>query len=201
MRLRFSFSRCLLAAGAVIVGLGPVRPATAQTISGQARAVQSTVSGLLGSTTTVLADTGALGDSTDALQASSLADQVPSLLSAETLHATTIGLGNGVASEASLAGLALTVAGTTIGADFVMSRAEAVAGAAGMATTSITGLSIDGVPVAVDSTPNQVIAIPGGQIVINQQATSAAGAVVNALRVTVSGVADVIVASATAGIQ
>jgi len=199
MGLRPSFPRCLLAAGAFIAVVAIARPAAAQTASGQASAVQTTVSGLAGSTTTVLANTGTLSDPTDALQASSLTGDVPSILTAETLHATTIGLGDRVASEASLAGLALTVAGNTIGADFVMSRVQAVQGAAGTVTTSIGGLSINGVPVAVDTAPNQVIAIPGGQVVLNE--LSAAGTAVNALHVTVYGVADVVVASATAAIQ
>jgi hypothetical protein len=201
MRLRLSFSRCLVAAATLVVGLGPARPAAAQTVTGQASAVQSTVSGLLGSTTTVLGYTGALGDPTDARQASALVGELPSVLSAETLHATTIGLGNGVASEASLAGLALTVAGTSVGAEFVMSRAETLADSGVTAISTVSGLSINGEAVAVDSTPNQVIAIPGGQIVVNEQQVGPAGAVVNALRITVSGVADVIVASATAAIQ
>ena len=123
------------------------------------------------------------------------------MLTAEALHAAALGTADGVDSEASLAGLALTVAGTVIGADFVMSRVQAVQGTAGVVTTSISGLSINGVPVAVDSTPNQVIAIPGGQIVLNELQTSGASTLVNALRVTVSGVADVIVASATAAVQ
>src|SRR5206468_8587262 len=165
-------------------------------------AVQTTVAGLLGSTTTVLADTGALSDPTDALQASSLAGSVPSVLTAEALHATTIGVANGVDSESSLSGLVLTVSGATIGADFVMSRVQAVLGAAGTATTSVSGLSINGMPIAVDPTaPNQVVAIPGGQIVVNEQQISDAAATASALRVTLFGVADVIVASATAAIQ
>src|SRR5438105_4142872 len=130
MQLRVSFSRCLLAAGALVVALGPARPAAAQTVSGQASAVQTTVSGLLGSTTTVLADTGALSDPAGALQASSVSGSVPSMLTAEALHAAALGTADGVDSEASLAGLALTVAGTVIGADFVMSRVQAVQGTA-----------------------------------------------------------------------
>ena len=202
MRLRVSCSRYLMAAGALLVTLGPARPAAAQTVSGQARAVQTTVAGLLGSTTTVLADTGALSDPTDALQASSLAGSVPSVLTAEALHATTIGVANGVDSESSLSGLVLTVSGATIGADFVMSRVQAVLGAAGTATTSVSGLSINGMPIAVDPTaPNQLVPIPGGQIVVNEQQISDAAATASALRVTLFGVADVIVASATAAIQ
>src|SRR5439155_26175605 len=97
--------------------------------------------------------------------------------------------------------LALTVAGTTIGADFVMSRATSVLGAAGSGTTSLSGLSIDGVPIAVSGDPNQTIPILGGQVVINEQQISGASTVVNALHVIVSGVADVVIASATVAVQ
>src|SRR5436190_20667809 len=99
MRPRVLFCRYLLVAGALRVALGSASPAAAQTVSGQASAVQSTVGGLLGSTTTVLAGTGALADATDALQASSLTGSVPSVLTAETLGATTIGVANGVDSQ------------------------------------------------------------------------------------------------------
>jgi hypothetical protein len=95
----------------------------------------------------------------------------------------------------------MTVAGTSISADFVMSRVQAMQGAAGTVITSISGLSVNGVPIAVGTTPNQVIPIPGGQIVVNQLDASGASTAVNALRVTVSGVADVIIASASAAIQ
>ena len=49
--------------------------------------------------------------------------------------------------------------------------------------------------------PNQTIAILGGRVVINEQQTSAGRVVVNALRVAVTGVANVVVASATAEIH
>jgi hypothetical protein len=157
--------------------------------------------GLPGGTTTVLADTGALGGPSDALHASALTGNVPSLLSGEALHATTIGWPDQVASEASLAALALSVAGTTIGADAVMARALAVLGGAGVGTSDIANLSINGVPIPVSGSPNQTIYIPGGRVVINEQQTSPASTVVNALHVVVDGVADVVIASATAGIQ
>ena len=172
-----------------------------QTVSGEARAVQATMLGLPGGTTTVLADTGALGGPSDALHASALTGNVPSLLSGEALHATTIGWPDQVASEASLAALALSVAGTTIGADAVMARALAVLGGAGVGTSDIANLSINGVPIPVSGSPNQTIYIPGGRVVINEQQTSPASTVVNALHVVVDGVADVVIASATAGIQ
>ncbi len=67
--------------------------------------------------TTVLAGTGTLAAGTsDALQASGATAGIPSLLTGEVLHAVTIGYPNQIDSEASLAALALNVAGTSIGA-------------------------------------------------------------------------------------
>ncbi len=97
--------------------------------------------GLVGAalgTTTVLAATGAIvGGTSDALQASALTGDIPSLLTGEALHAVTIGWPDQIASEASLAALDLSVAGINIGADFVMARALTVFGAAGIALTSV----------------------------------------------------------------
>jgi len=150
--------------------------------------------------TTVLAGTGTLAAGTsDALQASGVTAGIPSLLTGEVLHAVTIGYPDQIDSEASLAALALNVAGTSIGADFVMSRATAVVGSA-VGTSNIDGLSINGVPILVTGDPNQTIGIPGGSVVLNEQQSLPDGTlVVNALHAIVSGVADVAVASATAG--
>jgi hypothetical protein len=201
MRRRLWCSRSLILPGALLAALGSASPSAGETLSGQARAVQSTVPSLFGSTTTVLTDTGTLGDVTDAREASAPSASIPSLLIAETLHATTIALGDQVDSEASLAALAMIVAGTRIEADFVMSRVQSVQGSGCLGITTIGGLSINGVAIAVDDSPNQVFAIPGGQIVINEQQISGQSASVNALHVTVFGVADVVIASATAAVQ
>lgn len=171
------------------------------TVTGQANAVQATVFTLLGGATTTLAGTGTLSGPTDAREASQTTGNIPSLLTGEVLHATTIGWPDQVASEASLADLALGVAGTTVGADFVMARALAVPGAAGVGVSSLDNLTVNGVPIAVTGAPNQTISIPGGQLVINEQRASASHIVVNALHLIVDGVADVVIGSATAGIQ
>jgi hypothetical protein len=168
-----------------------------QAVSGQAAAVRANVLG----TTTALADTGTLGGATDAREASALAGNLPSLLTGEVLHATTIGWPDQVASEASLANLALGVAGNTIGADFVMARARAIAGAAATGASSLVNLAVNGAPISVGTDPNQTIYIPGGRIVINEQIASTGGIVTNALHVVVDGVADVVVGSATASIR
>jgi hypothetical protein len=180
----------------------PTLTTSAGTVTGQAAAVQASVLGILGTvSTTTLSGTGSLASANDALDASQLAGNIPSLLGAEALQADTIGLANEVDSEASLAGLNLTIAGIPITADFVGASAVAISGAAGSATSEIDNLAINGVPIGITGAPNQTVAIPGGQLVINEQTISSNGStVVNALHVTVSGIADVVLASATAAI-
>ena len=190
-------------AGALVGLLAWPGTSEAQTVTGQAKAAQATVMlGILGgTTTTTLSDTGTLSGTNDARDASALSGNIPSLLTVDVLHATTIGYPDEVDSEASLADLGLTVAGTGISADFVMARALAVLGAIGSGSSSIANLSINGVPFVVTGDANQTITIPGGQVVVNEQQTDPSGTItVNALHVTVSGIADVVIASATAGI-
>jgi hypothetical protein len=177
-------------------------PATAQTVSGQAKAVQTSVVNPLGGTTvTVLADTGALISSSDMRDASAQDGSIAPIVAVNTLHASTIGWPDQVKSEASVADLTINFTGLAIGADFVMARASAVQGTAGSASVNIDGLTINGVPVTITGNPNQVITIPGGQVVINERPTGSVGTVVNALRVSVTGIADVIVAFAKANVQ
>ena len=152
--------------------------------------------------TAVLGSTGTLvAGTSDVLQASDTTGGIASLLTGEALHAVTVGYPDQIDSEASLAALALNVAGTSIGADFVMSRATATASSAAGAS-NIDGLSVNGAPIPVTGDPNQTIGIPGGLLVLNEQQTLPDGTlVVNALHAIVSGVADVAVASAMAGLS
>ena len=118
--------------------------------------------GTLFGTTAVLADTGTLvAGTSDVLQASDTAGGIASALTGEVLHAVTIGYPDQIDSEASLAAFALNLAGTSIGADFVMSRATAVVGNS-VGASNIDGLAINGVPIWVSGAPNQTIGIPGG---------------------------------------
>ena len=190
----------LMAAG--LLGLPSTVAAQSAT---QAKAVKATVAGptvlgiTLPGTTTVLADTGPLSrGATDALEASSVEGSVPSLLSADSLHATVIGLPDEAASEASLGSLGMSVAGNSIWVDFIMAEALAVAGAGGSGDSEIDGLSINGVSVPVTGAPNQTIPLAVGVVILNEQQMDASGAVVNALHVIVNGIADVVVASASA---
>jgi len=202
MRQTGSFRRNVTALVVVTAGLlAWPRAGAAQTVAGNARAAGVTTFGLLGGTTTVLVDTGALASTVDAQDASSVTANVPSVLSGEVLNAVTIGWPDQVVSQASLGSLGLTVGGTGISADFVMATATAVLGAAGSGSSLIDNLSIGGVSIDVTGEANQTILIPGGQVVINEQTVSAAGTTVNALHATVSGVVDVVIGSATAGIQ
>jgi len=166
----------------------------AQTVTGQARAVQATGLG-----TTTLADTGTLGGTSDARDATLTIGSVPSVLSGEALRAVTVGWPDQVASEASLANLTMTVGGTGISAGVVLARALAVANTPVTASSTVGELAINGIPITVTGSANQVISIPGGWLIINEQIVSASGTTVNALHATVFGVADVVIASATAG--
>src|SRR5437899_7047652 len=124
-----------------------------------------------------------------------------SLVSAEVPSARVIGYADQIASNSYLSSLNLTIAGIAIAA----ASAEAAArgpldGSPGDASSYISSLSINGVEVLIDGTVNQTVAIPGGQVVINEQQVLSDGTlVVNALHATVTGVADAVVASATAG--
>jgi hypothetical protein len=201
MKNAVSYRWSLIALCLPLAVIGLPLPASAQTISGQARAVQVSALKPLGITTTVLTDTGTLGGPDDAREASALTGSVPSIVAGTVLHATTIGWPDQVDSEASLADLAVTVGAIRIGADFVMARASAVLGLAGTGTADIKGLSINGLPIAVTGNPNQTIGIPGGRVVINERRTSSTGTVVNALHISLAGIVDVVIASATAGVQ
>lgn len=188
---------------------GSVPPAigTTQTVVGNAKAVQAAVLGA----TTVLADTGTLGGTDDAREASQVTGSIPaslntgslpSVLTGEVLSASTISWPDEVDSEASIANLSTSVGGVVITADSVMAQASQVLGAAGGGSSTIDNLVVNGVPIAITGLPNQTLAIPGVQLVINEQTISSTGAaVVNALHLTVNGVADLVIASATAGIS
>ncbi len=189
--------------GGLLPPIGSSTTTTTTAITGDAAAVRATLFGALGllTTTTALADTGTLSGVNDARDASMDTGTVPSVLTGEVLSAGTISWPDEVDSAVSLANLNMNVAGVGITADSVVAQASQVAGAAGTGSTTIDNLLVNGTPIAITGTPNQIVGIPGGQIVINEQSISSTGtAVVNAIHVTVTGVADVVIASATAGI-
>lgn len=188
---------------AVVLAGGLALPAgvAAQTVTGQARAVQATTTSLFGANTTTLADTGTLGGVGDARDASLVVGRVGSTVGAETLDAATMGWPDQVVSEVSLTNVGVQVGTARIAADTVIASVLAALDAPATAGSVVGNLSINGVPVAVTGQPNQTISIPGGRLVINEQTVSPSGTTVNALHAMVAGVADVVIASATAGIQ
>jgi hypothetical protein len=179
----------------------PIPTASANTITAQASAVQVVLLGLLGTaTSSSLASTGISGTNSES-DVAQLTGSIPSLLGADTLTAATYSYPDQVDSTASLANLGLNIAGITISADSVVAEASQALGAAGTGSSYIGNLTINGAPISASGAPNQTISIPGGQIVLNEQTISSTGsAVVNAIHVTINGVADVVIASATAGI-
>ena len=220
MQRNVSLKRCSLAialAAAVLMSpaasvaqLGGILPApppiptltpptgSASSVTGSASALNATILGM----TTALGSTGTLSGVNDSRDASMVVGSLPAGVAGETLSASTISWTDQVASEASLANLNMTVAGIGITADFVMAQASQALGAAGSGSSAISNLAVNGVPINITGAPNQTVAIPGGVVTINEQTISATGAaVVNAVHVTVAGVADVVIASATAGIS
>jgi len=169
--------------------------------TGSARAVQATSLGSDGTaTTTIVSDTGSLGGTNDARDASELTTSVPSLLTAETLYSATISWSNEVDSSASVNNLNVTVGGVVITATFVLTMVSSAQGP-NSGITMIDNLAVNGTPISVTGKKNQSVAIPGGQLTINETTNSAGTMTVNGLHIIENGVADVVIASATAGIS
>ena len=197
-----------LAAGLTALGTGHAQlglpslpplpsPGGSQAPTGEASGVTAVVLGNV----TSLASTGTLSDASDPLGAGLGATDILGLGSAEALHAVTMGWPDQIVSEASLANFTLTLAGTSISADLILARAQAVADSGVTGLSSIEGLSIAGSPVSPTDAPNQVIWLPGLSVTLNEQIQSAGGIVVNALHVrSLDGLTDIVVGSAQAGI-
>jgi len=168
-----------------------------QTVTGEASALSAVVLG----NATSLASTGTLGSGGDPLGTGLGAGSIAGLGSAEALHAVTMEWPDQVVSESSLANLVMTVAGTGIAADFILSQARAVSGSGAQGLSTIEGLSIGGSPISPTGAPNQAISLPGLNVILNEQVPSAGGIVVNALHVTtLDGLINVVVGSSRAGI-
>jgi hypothetical protein len=204
----FSLSRSLAAVCVSVAGLFAWPAVASADVTGQATAAAvnvQAVTSLLGTITPAvnvsLASTGTLTGFGDVEQASQLTGSVTSLLSAGVLHATTVSSPETVDSDASASGIGLNLVGNTINAGFVMAQAFAPTnGAAPTGVSDIEGLVINGALIDVTGQPNQTVPILGGQVVLNEQRVDSTGTiVVNAVHVVINGVADVVIASATAG--
>jgi len=205
-RLNHRYS-ALAALAVIVAGLlawTPMLPAgNSPTPSGNARAVQATSLASDGTaTTTVVADTGTLTSANDARDASQLTASVPSLVTADTPSSATISWDNEVDSYSSVTNLSVTVGGAVITANSVLSMASAVSGPHSPNTniTMIDGLAVNGTPITVTGSKNQTVAIPGGQMTINETKSSGNSISVNALHIVINGSADVVIASSAAGV-
>jgi hypothetical protein len=153
----------------------------------------------------VLSDTGNINSTGGVNDASFLNASVPGLLTGEVLSATAIGAKSFSHSVASLANLNLTVAGNTVGADFVAAHANADCGSGGTTisgTAEIDALVVNGLSIVVTGSPNQTVSLlGGGYIILNEQTLQNGSITVNAMHVTVPGVADVVIDSAFAAMS
>ena len=124
-----------------------------------------------------------------------------SLVSADVPSARVMGYADQIASESYLASPSLVVGGFTLTASSVEAAARMPLDASWSDGTSYVGdLSINGMPVLVTGLPNQTLGDAAAMLIINEQQTLPDGTlVVNALHAIVTGVADVVVGSATAG--
>src|SRR5437762_6856386 len=198
IRLNTALGTGLLAAAALTLGCSErhtplpgvladvtASPASqATSYSGRATVLQAAVFGF---SPVVLANAGPLPPSGGAEEASLLNASVPGLLTAEVLHASTVGQGNASRSEASVAELSLTVAGNTISAGLLQARATAVCRAGGVNASGysvIETLCVKSETIPVSGTPNQTIVILVGEVIINEQTSKGAGDItVNALHI------------------
>ena len=182
----------------------PGHPASTVGFSGEAQVVRANLLG----TPIVLADTGPLPPSGGALEASLLTASAGGVLTAEVLHAATIGQGDRTRSEASVANLSLNAGGNAISGDFLMARVMVECTPSGPSvsgSSEIVNLVINGQPVVVSGAPNQQVTLPNGTIFINEQMTTTTqqtgDITVNALHIAITGVADVVISSAHADIS
>lgn len=217
MRYATHHIACLLAAGTMLLGCsdseGPLEPQSVSestlksgsgvTFSGQATVVDAEVTTGLASAEVTLVDAGPLPPEGGADEETALTAEVPHLLTAEVLHASTVGQGNAARSEASVARVDLTVGGNRITAAFVMANARAVCkdGQVSLSGSSeLVELDINGKRTRVTGEPNQTVDLGVGRIIINEQSKTQKSITVNALHVVIPGTADVVVSSAHADI-
>jgi hypothetical protein len=195
---------------------------TSTTFSGQATAVKGTILGI----PIVLADTGPVNPEGGKLEAHLLcypegaecAIEVPDatngMLQVSVLNATVVSQGSHSRARASVADLALNVAGQSISATFLEAnaRAQCADGQAFVrADSELATLTVNGQTIVVTGEVNQRVVLPGvGEIVINEQAGGASAGdgdvTVRALHIRIPGIVpgtdtDFVVAEAHADIH
>lgn len=168
---------------------------TSRRYSGRAVGAQSTVAGFTAKVVEVV-----LPWSGGTKSASLPSASIPNVLSAGTLNASVDGRYSRSISTASVGTLKLTHTGNTITATGLSALAKAECYNRRSGSSEITRLVVNGAPVTVTSEPNQTHAVNNGKLIINQQTKVTNSITVTALRLVIDGKADVLVASAQAGI-
>jgi hypothetical protein len=172
------------------------------TFAGQAVALQAMEAG---GSPVALADTGPIPP-TGGTRQSSVTDAVayPGI-TANQLFSVTSGFGNQNHSQASLSYLDFTLGEHRVTAQWAQAQAAARGDFLTVLTSgsvTVNDLTIDGNAIAVSGTPNQIINLPDGYVIINEQTGSNNrdfGVItVNAIHLVVNDVGSVIAASATA---
>jgi len=202
-------TRFLTIAGTVLLAFGFARPSAAQggtTYSGRAYAafVNTALTGPV-----YISDTGELPPSGGFRSDSLLTTRntpISSVLLADVLVASTSGAGGEAHSSASLAEVVVLPGNPAeLKASFVRAQSEASCNGVG-GTSQIAALSFGGMDVVVTGAPSQTVTIPGvATLIINEQTATSNGTYremrVNALHLTVLGVAEVILSSAKSDIN
>ena len=182
------------------------------TFSGRAFVLQLEV---LGTKVGPIVDTGEVAPEGGSLHERLLSypDDLPNAtgqaLTANVLDATVIAHGDRSRAQAHVADLKLTAAGHKVSASFLAARVMAVCNggtAAVSGSSEIADLVIDDQRITVSGGANQPVTVPGiASVIINEQIGSATAGngdlTVNAVHITITGVADVIIASAHADIH
>jgi len=139
-----------------------------------------------------VADSGALAVSGGAQEAAALEASVASGMAVGACHTAVVGGGTVASAEATVANVSFTSGAsffgtTTITAEFVMSRAEAICAATGVSISGVvqvTGLVINGQVVTVTGAANQFVFLSdGGYVIINEQTAGFGSITVNAVHV------------------
>jgi hypothetical protein len=197
---RFGIALLLIAAACHHNSTGPNNTTTSY--SGRATALVANVTAT--GTDTALVTAGPLGSTGGALDSAMASGGLTGVVTADALHSSTVGQGSATTSASSLSDLSITVGGHTITAEFVAVNASAVCN--GMnptltASTVVSSLMVDGSAVAVTGDPNQSVPLTGGgTLTINEQTSTSGSISVTGLHVSITGVADIAVATATASI-
>ncbi|HLK67364.1 MAG TPA: choice-of-anchor P family protein [Bryobacteraceae bacterium] len=162
---------------------------------------------------TTVSDTGALSSSGGSLSTQLAGIDLPGLLDLHLLTASTNGSNSVTSSQASVANISVTAVGVSITASVLTSNASAQSCAAGNPAvtggSTIANLVVNGQPITVTGAPNQTVPLLIGSLIINEQSSavysnafgSGASITVNALHLKVAGLAEVIIASSSAGVS